>query len=192
MARMPWTRPLPHTTLEQVTRDLGGEELPAPAGTSELAPEGMVGQRQEDSACHLTNHLCIAQRAAICLKNVPCFSASHRSLAFEGGGCNWLQMDSSLFSSCFLCWHISVSSTTEEANPHSLPEVMGAPESAESPRACACSGVSTTSRVCLTYGWICPWLQNILGQEKGFKACLELTASPRFPGPQSPLLSIRK
>lgn len=152
-----------------------------------------MGQQPEDSSLSPDKpplHLRREQQYAH--KNVPCFQQATEAWLFEGGGCNWLQMDSSLFSDCFcvgafLCH-------PPQSQPSLLPEGDGSSESSpKAPGACPLTGVSTSGSVSTTRLDFALAPEHLGARKKASKSRLEpVTASPRFPGPRSPLLSIRE
>lgn len=128
-----------------------------------------MGQQPEDSSLSPDKpplHLRREQQYAH--KNVPCFQQATEAWLFEGGGCNWLQMDSSLFSSCFcvgtfLCH-------PPQSQPSLLPEGDGSSESSpKAPGACPLTGVSTSGSVSPTWLDFALGSRTSWGKKKGFQ-----------------------
>lgn len=130
-----------------------------------------MGQQPEDSSLSPDKpplHLCREQQDTH--KNVPCFQQATEAWLFEGGGCNWLQMDSSLFSNCFcvgtfLCH-------PPQSQPSLLPEGDGSSEPSpkkkkKAPGACPLTGISTSGAVSPTRLDFALGLHYIWGQGKG-------------------------
>lgn len=158
---------------------------------------GRWGSSRKILACHLTNHLCIcAESSKIPTKMFHAFSKPQKPGFLRVGdvtGCKRTLPSSQI---AFVLVHFCV--IHHKANPHSFQRVMGAQSPVQkkkkSPRGLPLDW-DIYIRGCLTNTvGFCPWAPLHLGARKrASKAHLEpLTASPRFPGPLSPLFSTRE